>query len=340
MGKFLLFLKKLQRNEHGSVFVLVAISLVALVGFSAMVIDGGRLFYQKNHLQKAVDAAVLAAAPYVLYESESKIEEIVNQFIQDNGVKDYTLTNVDIAADKSSLFVKAKSNVPFTFAKVLSFSDADVPAKAKVELTTLSGYQGQGIIPLGINLKKYKEFKKGELLTLKFEDFEEDEPGWYGALLFEPAEDAGGGADQFRAAIRSGSKEEIKIGDILEVKDGVNHGPTVQGFDDLFGSCDTFAQPVNSAEDVYQFLDSNENPDCNKRLVVVPIYEPHTYNNQNQQKKVVDVKITGFATMFITKVVQQGGKATVHGIFLNYAVSGGGSSSPPNYGAYTFRLVE
>ncbi|MBO8172215.1 MAG: hypothetical protein H0Z33_10020 [Bacillaceae bacterium] len=350
--KKLSFFKNL-KEETGSVLVLVAAAMVALLGLSAIVIDGGRLYYEKSKLQKAVDAAVLAGAPHVLNQSTDVVKEVVKKYIKNNGMSDFSLTDFQITHDKNRLHVEAQTGVALTFARVIGFSNQDVRAAATVELSALVSHKGKGLIPLGINVTKFEDFEKEEELTLKFEDFDSSkDPGWFGPLLFEPVEyleeeKEEGEAGQFRAAIRTGSKYPIKVGDILEVADGVKHGPTIQGFkgkgnelNGLFGTCTDDPDWIEDVEDVNQYLEDTENTDCHNRLVIVPVYEPHTYENTEKDKKVIDVEVLGFATIFITEVQEKGEKATVRGVFMDYAVSGEGSKNVPEYGAYTFRLIE
>ncbi len=50
------------KNNRGQILVLVAISLVVLLGFAALAIDLGYFYHTKNQLQGAADAAALAGA--------------------------------------------------------------------------------------------------------------------------------------------------------------------------------------------------------------------------------------------------------------------------------------
>ena len=51
-----------RRREGGLVTIIVALSLVALIGFAGLVLDLGRLYVNKTELQNASDACALAAA--------------------------------------------------------------------------------------------------------------------------------------------------------------------------------------------------------------------------------------------------------------------------------------
>ena len=52
-------------DERGQAIVLIAIALAAVVGMSALAIDGGRAYSVRRDLQAAVDAAALAAGDYL-----------------------------------------------------------------------------------------------------------------------------------------------------------------------------------------------------------------------------------------------------------------------------------
>ena len=56
------FVRRLRRDESGAVIVLVAISIGALIGLTALAIDVGNLFYAQQRLQATTDIAALSAA--------------------------------------------------------------------------------------------------------------------------------------------------------------------------------------------------------------------------------------------------------------------------------------
>ena len=62
MDRWLRRLRRLRGREDGQVLILVAGSMVLILGFAALVVDGGHAFVVKRSLQNAVDAASLAAA--------------------------------------------------------------------------------------------------------------------------------------------------------------------------------------------------------------------------------------------------------------------------------------
>jgi uncharacterized membrane protein len=50
------------RSERGQALILLAVSLVVLLGFTALAIDGSLLYSDRRQLQTAADAAALAGA--------------------------------------------------------------------------------------------------------------------------------------------------------------------------------------------------------------------------------------------------------------------------------------
>ncbi len=49
-------------QERGQALILIALAAVGLFGFSALAIDGSRVFSDRRHAQNTADTAALAAA--------------------------------------------------------------------------------------------------------------------------------------------------------------------------------------------------------------------------------------------------------------------------------------
>jgi hypothetical protein len=60
-----------KRPQQGVVAIIVALSLVVLIGFTGLVIDLGRLYVNKSELQSAADACALAAAAELVCDTNS-----------------------------------------------------------------------------------------------------------------------------------------------------------------------------------------------------------------------------------------------------------------------------
>jgi len=62
IASFIRFIRRLRRDESGSVMVLVAISMIALLGVTALAFDVGNLVYAQRRLQATTDMAAQAGA--------------------------------------------------------------------------------------------------------------------------------------------------------------------------------------------------------------------------------------------------------------------------------------
>lgn len=83
---------QIRNSEHGASSVLTAIMLIALLGFVAISVDVGRLYWEKAQLQNGADAAALAIASICgkdeddphCSESYPFLGQLVNQSANDN----------------------------------------------------------------------------------------------------------------------------------------------------------------------------------------------------------------------------------------------------------------
>jgi len=61
------------KNNRGATAIVVAISLIILIGFLAFAVDIGHLFVARNQLQNAADAAALAGASYLSPQPQAEV---------------------------------------------------------------------------------------------------------------------------------------------------------------------------------------------------------------------------------------------------------------------------
>jgi Flp pilus assembly protein TadG len=117
-------------SESGQAIVLLAISIVVLLGFTALAIDGGMVFSDRRHAQNAADAAALAGA---LQKSNGQSDTVViaaaERSAESNGYTtdqmsvaispftdfsgSYTLVTVEITKDTPTSFAHLIYNGPF-----------------------------------------------------------------------------------------------------------------------------------------------------------------------------------------------------------------------------------
>lgn len=141
---------KLQRfgNESGSILVIVAATMLALLGFTALAIDGGRIYSEKSKLQKAVDSAVLAGAQGLL-TSESSAKEIANDiFFEEYGYDSTLVFNLTVEPGQSIKGEAVNIPVSMTFAKAIGTDVAHINASAKAIIAPLKS--ATGVSPIAV----------------------------------------------------------------------------------------------------------------------------------------------------------------------------------------------
>ncbi|MBM7661636.1 Flp pilus assembly protein TadG [Bacillus mesophilus] len=326
MFKFRTFLN----NESGGVLIIVAFALVGLMGFTALTVDGGSLYTEKSRLQKAADAAALAAAQELPLDSTKAELEATNTANKNRPTVDEV--KVEIDPNKKWVRVTTKENVKFTFAKVLGFNDQDVIATAKVELNPMTS--GRGVIPLGIQHVDYDLWKNCTEITLKLPKPSDptstsigcDGANNLGSGNTGPLVLTGTGGDKYRDDLKNGSNVEVKVGMELETQTGNMVGPTKQGIKDRLSSCPS-----------YVTYDAATYPEDCERIVTVPIYKIIEFETGNQIKK---VEVIGFAVFFLVSVSESSEGAEVKGQLISYNVGGDSSPAQTNYGAYGYKLVD
>ncbi|MGI6551003.1 MAG: pilus assembly protein TadG-related protein [Syntrophomonadales bacterium] len=117
------------KNEDGTALVLVAVLMVGLMGCAALVIDVGAMYSTKAELQNAADAAALAAARRL--PNIGAAITTAEYYAELNGVEEYEITaTTPYDGDSTKIEVVCTRNVPYTFARVLGFTDIDISARA------------------------------------------------------------------------------------------------------------------------------------------------------------------------------------------------------------------
>ncbi|MDQ0350781.1 hypothetical protein J2R98_000584 [Alkalibacillus filiformis] len=329
-------LKTNVRNEKGGTLILVALSLVVLLGFAALVIDGGLLYAERNKLQKTMDAAVLAGA----YEFFEEGGDVVGEFTyvsEQNGLPDDGVAlnfdegtsvedgmkyisdvegsdyNVALTVTDSYVLGEVVRNKGLSFANVLDFSDADVFASSKAEFGLLS--TGIGVSPMFIDST---DFEKGDQVCLKRvtagsdSDCEEQDQGNFGFLDFEDG-NLRGSFDE--------TDYEVSIGDYVQSEPGNSPGQWRDPLEDKIEA------------DTEEHCESYETADLScERVLLVPttciipegedeeLYGENCIKEEDIQGK-TDIPITGFAAFWLESV-GSGSDHTIIGRFLEVYSSG------------------
>ncbi len=298
-------------DERGSVLVIVALVMTVLLGFAALVIDVGILYFNRVALSNAADAAALAAVQE-LPDSPAAAEAVAVSYAAKNGVEESS-TVATVLPDLYSVAVRVSRVVSLGFARVLGFDSVEVTARAKARVGPVNGVFGAApfFVPDQV-------FVYGQTYVLK-RPGGQGKGGNFGGLAL-----GGRGARNYEDNIVHGYQGWLHTGDWVETEPGNMSGPTVRGVEERIARC-THSPPCTFDSFVRE---------C-PRLIVVPVadVEPDELTGRSS------VLIIGFAAFFLEGVGGHGNECEVTGTFIRWALDSelGGSG---DYGLVSYRLEE
>lgn len=123
------FINELENNESGNVIIIVALLMVVILGFAALVIDLGMVSYTQTRLQNAADAAALAGVRNLPTATTAKNTAIT--YAGKNGVlSTEVIATSPYNGDANKIEVVCTKTVVYSFAQVLGFTNTEVSARA------------------------------------------------------------------------------------------------------------------------------------------------------------------------------------------------------------------
>lgn len=161
-----------EERDSGQALVIFALSLIALIGFVALVIDGGRAYANRIKMQTAADAAAVAGAIKLADGAPTPVVvSTAEQYAKDNGAVDVQIT----IENDNIVHVRTSLNSPTFFAAALGVNKVHATAEgaAKVEAVGAVG----NLLPMAVY---DQEFEYGETYELFNEKMEA--PGAFGWL--------------------------------------------------------------------------------------------------------------------------------------------------------------
>ncbi len=208
-------------NEKGQALVIAAISMIVLLGFTAMVTDVGYLHLQKRNLQNAADSAALASA-----------WELPNGNLQDKAVE-YAANNdihQGVTAQKlnsQEVKVTITNNYPRFIGKIFGSSEYEVYAEAIARTRVTWGGSGSGLqpfAPLPGNYTDERTCANGLSVQplVDEEDFDELKPKVIGNVDMDYAGDLENRLDNFMSRVNIGANVGIITGAANQL--GANFG--------------------------------------------------------------------------------------------------------------------
>jgi hypothetical protein len=301
----LITINKFVKDESGSVIVILAVACTVLLGFVALGVDVGLLYFEQGKLSRAADAAVLAGAQEL--PDTTKARNTAIDYAQRNGLT-ISSSEINFSDSNRQISVSVNKTVYMHFAKALGREKSTVNSSSAARISGVSGVSK--LIPLGIN-ESLLPLNAGTEYLIK--GGAQDGNPWRGIIEY-PGQGNGGSA--FRELVINGYDGTVRIGDILGQVPGNKSGPTMQGVDTRVGSCSDGCTWNN-----YQ-------AGC-PRVVLVPIY--HVSDD--------DLVVTGFASVFLNAAEGNGVDSRVTATFIINSISGETDDSITNSYLNSVKLV-
>ena len=281
--------------ERGQTLVVVALVLVALVAFLALIVDLGNVYAQRRLMQNAADAGALAGArALALGKDETTVRNAINQYtVVRNGAQAY---QAHILTDTLTVTVTKRFNT--YFASIVGVPTFDMLATARAGYSFPGSWNG-GLMPMAVH-----------------KDAIPDEPG----VTVEIWDDDKVSSDDNLHIVADGQRGWLNfnggaVGD-SELVDWVTNGyPGKVDVDDWINGTPGSKTSALHAMDVVR----------TGTTIFVPIYD--SVRSGVMGSGSIDYHIVGFAAFYVKMVVDTGTPKFVQGRFERYvaAQEGGGT---------------
>ena len=216
--RFKMVLNNVINDQRGSVVVLLAIGVTALLGVTALVADVGVNYVKQTQLSVAADAAALAGAAR-FSEGRDVVAATARSIAEKNGVNPEKII-VEVDENGNGVTVRTQAPISLYFAKLFGATGGTMEQRAKVAKTRPTAFFD--IFPLGVDKKITLDYsKKVNLFSSELLG-----SGNWGALAF--ADESGKydtGASVLRANLKDGYAGLVEIDDKAATSGGVSMGP-------------------------------------------------------------------------------------------------------------------
>ena len=136
-------MKRINKREKGQVLVLLTVGIITLLGFTALAIDGGRLYAERRNVQGVTDTSSLTGALYIAQQLADGVDsgdidaaEAVAYQRADNNGYEPSVTSVEITEDTWFYYVRTTihSSIPPTIAQIVYKGPLKVSATSEARV--------------------------------------------------------------------------------------------------------------------------------------------------------------------------------------------------------------
>jgi len=355
------------KKQEGFVLVVVAVVLVALIGFLALAVDVGVLYSARTSAQEVADAASLAGAFTFINDTKSPQPQTASnhalQVALNNSILGQPVTaadvivNVDTANRRVTVDVQSTQNT--YFARALGTQTADVAVQAVAEAsqystgsacvkpwfvpntvlsssdacTTCAGAANQLLISGG-EVTAFAQSRIGQQFAVTSQESTNSLASGQFYAIDLPG--SGPGASDYSNNIATCANAYVRCGDSYSVKTGKMVGPTKQGVNDLIGN-----PPTDTWVSVGQYQTPKGLSDTSKNVVVAPIWDTcgmagFCPSGDFPNGTNVTVKVMGFAAFFLDSIT--GNDVVARLINVSSCGPSGGGGTPGDTGGTALSL--
>ncbi|SNZ18945.1 TadE/TadG family type IV pilus assembly protein [Cohaesibacter gelatinilyticus] len=121
------------QEEQGAVAIIFALSLLPLIVLAGAAVDYSRTSSDRQQLQDAIDAAVLAAVNRIPLQNDDEIRTLVRSYVQANvpGGTNVNVNLIEIERNPNKIKVWANGSTKTTFMKLAQINSMDYKAKSQ-----------------------------------------------------------------------------------------------------------------------------------------------------------------------------------------------------------------
>lgn len=353
-----------RQGERGSILATSALGMLSFLFAVGLSVDISHLYLAKNELQNAADAAALAGASGLNYQSSGIAEatkratDEMNSYQFENTKVVFVPGNVRFARNLSDFangsdmsqgsaadpgvapqvkFVKVttpQSPVNIAFVSMVLGSSKNLWAEAvagvSVPLNQFAGYLPVSVVCdatcTSLVPKQMYTFRGGPQGSVA--------PGNYQVLAID-----GSGASDDRIGLASGVKNIVGPGGYVDTKPGVSAGAVRQGINTRFDDYASQLDPVNFPPDsnIEEGIDFDEYSDpkgrkqppsndgvAGRRVVLIPIVKASEFSGGRTR-----VQIDHFGAFFLSSKVQGGNGGDLRAEYIGVGVVVGNGEYDP-----------
>ena len=340
---------RLHRDDSGAVLMVVAVTLLVLIGMLVLTVDLGRMIAVKREMVAGTDAAALAAAQQCAigndYATANAAADTVLAANKSSAtvVGDISAPNCGLPPDEpQTVTVQSTVNVEYFFAGIFGFNSGPVVARAVVQWGVLTGAFGA---PVTVDFDQLTGCgippdnpPDTEIFDCELE-YPKDtltNPRW-GVLDLDNWGDPDAAPCSVPASESSGIINNGGSFELLETPayDCIDNGLSDSVWEELEGK--TLIFPVNDLEMSTGTVKPNNGPlggtDCTG--ADIPSLQAQGYDCE-----IDTAYIVGWIELVVTDVSKHGPDITVTVDYQGFTTDGGIPGDGTDFGARAIRLVE